>query len=234
MAATATSRGSSARINARGVPIVSIAICFVIGMLTFLPFPDWYGLVGLITSATVIMYAMAPLALAGLRKHDPDRERQVQAAGRAVLCPLAFALANIIVYVSGYSTLFWLDVFIAVGFVFFGLYQATQPRRPADDPELALRVVDPALARRAAGHLLARPLRRLATQGVRPDPVATQRIGNWWDLLVVAAMSLAIYYWATQQRPASRRRCRRQWPRSRPRRRGRPIAPAPAELAPIE
>ena len=27
------------RINARGVPIVSIGICFVVGMLTFLPFP---------------------------------------------------------------------------------------------------------------------------------------------------------------------------------------------------
>ena len=63
------------KINARGVPLVSIAICFVIGMLTFLPFPSWFSLVGLITSATVIMYAMAPLALAGLRKQDPDRPR---------------------------------------------------------------------------------------------------------------------------------------------------------------
>ncbi len=27
--------------------------------------------------------------------------------------------------------------------------------------------------------------------------LATHRIGNWWDLLVVAAMSLVIYYLAT-------------------------------------
>ena len=116
------------RINSRGVPIISIAICFVIGMLTFLPFPDWYGLVGLITSATVIMYAMAPLALTGLRKQDPDRERKYKLPAAPVLCPLAFVLANIIVYVSGYSTLFWLDVFIAVGFVLFLGYQATLPQ----------------------------------------------------------------------------------------------------------
>src|SRR6185437_10314585 len=64
------------RINSRGVPIVSIGICFVIGVLTFLPFPDWYGLVGLITSATVIMYAMAPLTLGILLPKSEQRERR--------------------------------------------------------------------------------------------------------------------------------------------------------------
>ncbi len=89
------------RINARGVPIVSIGICFVIGMLTFLPFPDWFGLVGLITSATVIMYAMAPLALAGLRKQDPDRPRGYRLPAAWLLSPLAFIAANIVVYCRG-------------------------------------------------------------------------------------------------------------------------------------
>src|SRR5580700_117842 len=115
------------RINARGVPIVSIGICFVIGMLTFLPFPDWFGLVGLITSATVIMYAMAPLALAGLRKKDPDRPRGYKLPAAWLLSPLAFICANIVVYVSGYSTIFWMEMFVAVGFILFGIYQATLP-----------------------------------------------------------------------------------------------------------
>ena len=96
-------------------------------MLTFLPFPDWFGLVGLITSATVIMYAMAPLALAGLRKKDPDRPRGYRLPAAWLLSPLAFVCANIVVYVSGYSTIFWLEMFIAVGFIIFGLYQLSRP-----------------------------------------------------------------------------------------------------------
>ncbi len=60
-----------AKVSSRGVPLVSIRIAFVIGMLTFLPFPSWAGLVGLVTSATVLMYAMAPVSLSGLRSRIP-------------------------------------------------------------------------------------------------------------------------------------------------------------------
>ena len=184
------------RINARGVPMVSIVICFVIGMLTFLPFPDWAGLVGLITSATVIMYAMAPVALVGLRKQDPDRERKYKLPAANILCPLAFALANIIVYVSGYSTLFWLDVFIAVGFAVFMLYQAA---RPADQRTI-LNVRSGWWILPWLGGLLI--LSWLGRYTSTPDKVfgltldSTNRIGNWWDLLAVAAFSTGIYYLA--------------------------------------
>jgi amino acid transporter len=182
------------RINKRGVPIISIVICFVIGMVTFLPFPDWYGLVGLITSATVIMYAMAPLTLSGLRKQDPERERKYKLPAAQILCPLAFVLANVIVYVAGYSTLFWLDVFIAVGFVLFLLYQATQSA--ANRTILNVRSawwILPWLG----GLLVISWLGRYTST---PDKVfgltldATNRIGNWYDLLVVAVWSLIIYF----------------------------------------
>ena len=184
-------------IDRRGVPIVSIVICFVIGMLTFLPFPDWYSLVGLITAGTVIMYAMAPLALTGLRRQDPNRERKYKLPLAPVLCPLAFALANIVVYVSGYSTLFWLDVFIAAGFVIFLAYQASQPA--AKRTILNIRSgwwIVPWL-----GALLV--ISWLGQYDGSPPKVfgltllSTHRIGNWWDLLIVAVMSLVVYYVAT-------------------------------------
>jgi amino acid transporter len=184
-------------IDKRGVPIVSIAICFVIGMLTFLPFPDWYGLVGLITSATVIMYAMAPLALTGLRKQDPERERKYKLPFATILCPIAFALANIVVYVSGFSTLFWLDVFILVGFVLFAVYQVTQPAEK--------RTI---LNFRSGWWILPwfAALLLISWNGQydgSPPKVfgvtllATHHIGDWWDLLIVAVMSLVVYYVAT-------------------------------------
>ena len=185
------------RINARGVPIVSIGICFVVGMLTFLPFPDWFGLVGLITSATVIMYAMAPLALAGLRKQDPDRPRGYRLPAAWLLSPLAFVCANIVVYVSGYSTIFWLEMFIAVGFIIFGLYQVSRPasERTILDLRSATWLV-PWLAALLIISWLGR-YDGNPTKVFGVTLVATQRLGEWWDLLAVAAMSLVIYYWAS-------------------------------------
>jgi amino acid transporter len=184
------------RISSRGVPLVSIGVCFVIGMLTFLPFPTWFGLVGLITSATVIMYAMAPLALAGLRKKDPDRPRGYRLPAAFILSPLAFIAANIVVYVSGYSTIFWLEIFIAVGFIIFAAYQFSLPadKRTIFDLRSALWLV-PWLA----GLLVISWLGRYSSS---PSTVfgvtllATKRIGEWYDLLAVAGWSLVIYYWA--------------------------------------
>jgi amino acid transporter len=185
------------KISSRGVPIVSIGISFVVGMLTFLPFPNWFSLVGLITSATVIMYAMAPLALAGLRARDPDRPRGYRLPFAPVLCPLAFVFANIVVYVSGYSTIFWMEMFIAAGFIIFGLYQLSRPaaERTILDLRSATWILPWLLA------LLA--LAWLGRYDGSPPTVfgltlvATKRLGEWWDLLAVAGMSLAIFYWAT-------------------------------------
>ncbi len=61
--------------NKRGVPVWSIVLAFVIGEIVFLPFPSWASLVGLVTGATAIMYAFAPVALAALQQRDPDRPR---------------------------------------------------------------------------------------------------------------------------------------------------------------
>jgi amino acid transporter len=185
------------RINARGVPIVSIGICFVIGMLTFLPFPDWFGLVGLITSATVIMYAMAPLALAGLRKKDPDRPRGYKLPAAWLLSPLAFICANIVVYVSGYSTIFWMEMFVAAGFIIFAGYQISLPaeKRTILDLRSAtwlLPWLGALLVISWLGRYNGDPTRVFGV-----NLVATMRLGNWWDLVAVAGMSVVIYYWAT-------------------------------------
>ena len=186
------------RVSRRGVPFVSICIAFVVGMLTFLPFPSWAGLVGLVTSATVIMYAMAPLSLAGLRKQDPDRPRAYRLPAASVLCPLSFVCANLIVYFAGFSTIFWLYVLIAIGFLAFGVYQATLPaaRRTIIDWRAAQWIL-PWLA----GLIIISWLGRY--DGSPPTVfgvtlLATKHLPNWWDLGIVAVFGLAIYYWAVQ------------------------------------
>ena len=184
------------RVSRRGVPFVSICIVFVVGMLTFLPFPSWAGLVGLVTSATVIMYAFAPLSLAGLRKQDPDRPRAYRLPAAGFLCPLSFIAANCIVYFAGFSTIFWLYVFVAIGFVAFGIYQVSLPaeRRTIIDWRAAQWIIPWLIG-----------IAIISWQGrytSTPDTVfgitlkPTLRIPNWWDLAVIAAFSLLIYYWA--------------------------------------
>jgi amino acid transporter len=183
-------------ISSRGVPLVSIAICFVIGMLVFLPFPSWSGLVGLVTSATVIMYAMAPLSLAGLRRRDPDRPRAYRLPLAAVLCPVAFICANFIVYFSGFSTIFWLYVLIAIGAIAFAGYQVYLPaaRRTIIDWRAASWII-PWLAGLIffawAGRYDGSPP---TVFGV--TLTATHHVANWWDLLILGAFSLVIYFWA--------------------------------------
>jgi amino acid transporter len=184
------------KISKRGVPFTSIIICFVVGILVFLPFPSWGGLVGLATSAMVFMYAMAPLALGGLRREDPGRHRPYRLPAAGVLSPLAFIFANLLVYFAGFSTVLWLEVLIVLGFIAFAVYQVRLPkaRRTIIDPRAAAWVL-PWLA----GLLL---LSWLGRYNGSPPTVfgvtlmATNHLPNWWDLAVIAAFSLVIYYWA--------------------------------------
>ncbi len=68
--------------SARGVPWVGLIAAFVTGCICFLPFPSWQSLVGLITSASVLMYAGAPLSLGAFRRRLPDAEPSLPSAGR--------------------------------------------------------------------------------------------------------------------------------------------------------
>jgi amino acid transporter len=71
-----------ARLSARGVPVLAIAFSFLLGMIVFLPFPGWQQLVGFISSAIVLAYGRAPLALGALRRQEPDRD--VEDANRSI------------------------------------------------------------------------------------------------------------------------------------------------------
>ena len=80
---------SLGHVSGRGVPLASLVFCFVIGLLVLLPFPSWAGLVTLVTSATVLMYAMAPVSLAALRRSAPINMPQQDRVALATILILA-------------------------------------------------------------------------------------------------------------------------------------------------
>jgi amino acid transporter len=112
-----------ATLTERGIPLWSMLLSFVVGILVFLPFPGWQKLVGFITAASSLSYGMACIAAASLRRQDPDRERPFRLPALQVFAPFGFIVANLIVYWSGWQTVWRIDVTLVIGFAVFLLYR---------------------------------------------------------------------------------------------------------------
>jgi amino acid transporter len=98
------------------VPVFGIIVSALIGLLFLLPFPSWSKLVGVVTSASVMMYAGAPLALGALRLQKPDLPRPYRLPAAHILAPLSFVMATFIVYWAGWSTYTTLMVALLIGY----------------------------------------------------------------------------------------------------------------------
>ena len=183
-----------ARTDRRGVPWFGLIMSFVTGVVCFLPFPSWQELVGFITSASVLMYAGAPLAYGVFAERLPHLERPYRLPAGKVLAPLSFVVANLIIYWAGWDTLWRLGVAIVLGYVLLGVYAwyAVAAGLP-DAPRL-----DWKAAQWLPVYLLGLGL--ISWQG---GFGGQGHLALWWDMLVVTAFSLVIYYWAkaTASRP---------------------------------
>ncbi len=176
--------GALASTNARGVPVVSILVTAVVGVLCFGPFPSWNRLVGVVTGATALMYAFAPVSLAALHLRDRDRARSYRMPMPKVLLPVAFVSANLILYWGGYEFTWKIALALVVGLVIFGI--GTQVARTDVMPMLRPAAwIGPWIV----GQVIIGALGRYGTGSHSWLP-------EWIDLLVVIVFSLAIFYWA--------------------------------------
>jgi amino acid transporter len=96
------------------IPWFSLLIAFGLGILFLLPFPSFGKLVGVVTSATMLMYVGAPLALGALRKNGADLHRSYSLPAAGLLAPLAFVFSTLIVYWAGWQTYSTLMVGVAI------------------------------------------------------------------------------------------------------------------------
>jgi len=100
-------------------------------LIFFLPFPSWQDLVELVTDASLLMYAGAPLAFGVFRLHHNEKPRAYRLPGGAFWSPVAFFVANMIIFWSGWTIVWKLGVGIAIGYVMIGVSFALrlQPAR---------------------------------------------------------------------------------------------------------
>lgn len=178
--------GALARTNAKGVPVVSILVGSAIGTLALGPFKSWSALVSVVTGATAIMYAFAPVSLAALHRVDGARPRSYRVPMPRVLLPAAFCSANLIIYWGGFDTTWKLALAMLLGLGLFAIGAARGRTGAQRTTRNALWIV-PWLG----GHVL------LGAVG-RYGAGARNLLPDWVDLAVVVVFALSIFYWAVR------------------------------------
>jgi amino acid transporter len=189
-------------IGARGVPVFAIAFSFLCGIVVFLPFPGWQQLVGFITSATVLSYAMVPVSLGALRLQDPERPRPFRLPMARVLAPVGFVAAGEVLLFSGWTVVWKLVVAILIGLVLLGASLATTPAR--DRPRLEWRP-----AAWLAPYLIGMAAISYLSSFSTAEPSSVPLVGLHgprndltfgWDVLATALFSIAVYEFAVRLR----------------------------------
>jgi amino acid transporter len=167
------------------VPWFGLIMSFVVGCLCFLPFPSWQSLVGLITSASVLMYAGAPLALGAFRMRLPEATRPYRLPIATFLSPVAFAIANLLILWSGWITDWKLGVAILIGFVLL-----------IGNRVLHLNPTVPELDLGSAIWLLPYLVGNGLIVFFSTFHKDSEPLGIWTSLVVSVVFSLIIYFWA--------------------------------------
>jgi amino acid transporter len=197
------------------VPVFGVIISAVIGLLFLLPFPSWEKLVGVVTDASVLMYAGAPLALGALRRQKPDLPRPYRLPAAHITAPLAFVLATFIVYWAGWSTYTTLMVALLIGYALMWLSSAfhLNPNQPKVDWDAAIWIFPYLIGMGVISYFgtfgapTGGPGGIIGGVGVFKTVLVggKDQLGLYGGLAVSAAWSLVIYYVAMARRlPAAK------------------------------
>ena len=182
------------KVDKNGVPWVGLIFAFIIGLFFLLPFPSWHSLVGLITGASVLMYAgpRCPWARSAARCPSHPGRTGCRPPGPRPGRVRRRRPAHLLVGLRGD-----LEARRRAGARLRGDRRVHGVRPAAAAAGLEVGGVAAGLADRHGHHLLAGPVQRRPLEYKHPlPPTNTFHIGFWVDILVVIAFSVAIYFWA--------------------------------------
>lgn len=111
-------------LSERGVPLSSLLVNFVVASLFFviLPFDE---VIALNTSSIVLSFVVGPVAVLAFRRLLPETQRAFVLPAAPFTGCLAFIVASLIIYWSGWNTMLHLGICLAIGFLLM-LYRSTQ------------------------------------------------------------------------------------------------------------
>lgn len=170
-----------------GIPRAALWLTLALSIFWTLPFPSWSAMINVVSAALVLSYAVAPITTAALRRNAPDLTRPFRVRGFAVLGPLSFIVAALIVYWSGWKTLSWL---LGVQIALYAVYVGYRARRPAYRAGLARDVR--ASLWLIGFYALVMAVSWLGTFG------GERVIGSPWDSVLAAVVALLAYAWGTR------------------------------------
>ncbi|HET7610582.1 MAG TPA: APC family permease [Rhodanobacteraceae bacterium] len=173
------------KVDARsGIPRPALWLTLALSIFWMLPFPSWSAMINVVSAALVLSYAVAPVSTAALRRSAPDMPRPFRVSGFAVLGPLSFIVAALIVYWSGWGTLSWL---LGLQILLYAVYVAYVARHRSRRAQLAQGVR--ASLWLVGFYVLVLAASWLGTFGGR------HVVEGPWDSLLIAAIAVVVYYW---------------------------------------
>lgn len=109
-----------AKLNEYGVPLWALILNYVIALflLIVLPFQE---ILALNSAAVVLSFVAGPVSMVAFRYLAPNVHRPFVVPAAGVIGAIAFAVATLMIYWSGWSTIWVLLVLLAVGAVLFFL-----------------------------------------------------------------------------------------------------------------
>lgn len=172
------------RISALGVPLPALILNLVFASLAFilLPFSE---VVQLNSAAIVLSFVVGPVAVVALRTLLPHAERPLRIPAVQAVAIVSFVVATLIIYWSGWDTIWRLGICLAVGLVLFVIHARTRAAGALDVDE-ALWLAPYLLGIAIVSYLG-------AFGGINVLPLGV-------DMAVLTALSAASFYYAIRSR----------------------------------
>jgi amino acid transporter len=178
------------KVDARtGIPRGALWLSVALSIIWILPahLNFWQGLVGNVTSATVLTYMIGPISLGALRKTAPDMHRPFRLRGSSIIAPLAFIAASLIIFWSGWTTN--LEI-LGITLVSLVLYFAFMDKEGMRD---RIRSDWKSGSWLVAYFIFMLIMSRLGNYQLPAG--AKPIIASPWDSVIVAVCAIIFYYW---------------------------------------
>lgn len=109
-------------VNSYQIPYVTLIVNFIVGALSFLPFPSWQKMVAFLSSCSILSYGIGPICILAMRKLQPHHERPFRLCFCRFFAHSAFFICNVMLYWCGFEIIWKLDLALLFGFILNSIY----------------------------------------------------------------------------------------------------------------